>query len=285
MSKTFFQQPDILDFIDQSLQEDIGSGDHSSLASILAGTQGRARMIIKDEGILAGVELAEVIFNRADPLLEVRLLMRDGDRVSKGDIALTVEGSVHSILKTERLVLNLAQRLSGIATITHKMTQLLEGTDCKLLDTRKTTPLLRKLEKWAVKTGGGENHRFGLFDMVMLKDNHVDYAGGISSAVARTQAYLKEKGLKLKVEVETRNLEEVSEALATGGVDRIMLDNFSPDLLKEAIALIGDKAETEASGGITIETLRAYAETGVNYISVGALTHSVKSLDISLKEF
>lgn len=285
MSKTFFQQPDILDFIDQSLQEDIGSGDHSSLASIPAGTHGRARMIIKDEGILAGVELAEVIFNRADPLLEVRLLMRDGDRVSKGDIALTVEGSVHSILKTERLVLNLAQRLSGIATITHRMTQLLEGTDCKLLDTRKTTPLLRKLEKWAVKTGGGENHRFGLFDMVMLKDNHVDYAGGISAAVARTQAYLKEKGLKLKVEVETRNLEEVSEALATGGVDRIMLDNFSPDLLKEAIALIGDKAETEASGGITIETLRAYAETGVNYISVGALTHSVKSLDISLKEF
>lgn len=241
-------------------------------------------MLIKEDGILAGVELAKEVFHLADPTLRVDIRIQDGTPVHKGDVALIVEGSVHSILKTERLVLNLAQRLSGVATRTYHMAQLIKGTGCRLLDTRKTTPGLRLLEKWAVKTGGGENHRFGLYDMVMLKDNHNDYAGGITTAVANTVTYLKKHNLNLKIEVETRNLDEVKEALATGHVDRIMLDNFTPEKMKEAVDYIAGKVETEASGGITEATIRAYAETGVDYISVGALTHSVKSLDISLKE-
>ncbi len=280
-----FNQPTILAFIDQALKEDIGSGDHSSLASIPQGTRGKARMIVKDKGVIAGLELSRVIFLHNDPGLEVSLLLQDGDKVSRGDIALTVSGSVHAILRTERLVLNLIQRLSGIATATARMVAKIEGTGCRLLDTRKTTPGLRLLEKWAVKTGGGENHRMGLYDMIMLKDNHIDYAGGIRAAVERTVQYLEKKGLDLKIEVETRNLEEVKQALDTGKVDRIMLDNFSPEALREAVALIDKKAETEASGGITEDTIRVYASTGVDFISVGALTHSVKSLDISLKEY
>ncbi len=280
-----FTSADLLAFIDNALREDIGSGDHSSLASIPMGTQGKARMLIKDDGILAGVSLARAVFLRADPKLEVELLLEDGQRAQHGDIALHVKGSVHSILKTERLVLNLAQRLSGIATTTKQCVDLVKGTSCTILDTRKTTPGLRLLEKWAVTMGGGQNHRIGLYDMVMLKDNHVDYAGGITAAVERTVAYLKEQGLALKIEVETRSMAEVEEALNTGKVDRIMLDNFSPALLQEAVRFIDKRTETEASGGITLKNLREYAETGVQYNSIGSLTHSVKILDISLKEF
>lgn len=280
-----FTSPQCVDFITRSLQEDIGSGDHSSLASIPKGTQGKARMLIKEDGIVAGLELANVIFKQVDVNLQVELLLADGDRVKKGDIGLLVQGSVHSILKSERLVLNCAQRLSGIATTTNKIVQLVEGLHTKILDTRKTTPQLRFLEKWAVTVGGGYNHRIGLYDMIMLKDNHVDYAGGIEAAITRTQTYLKENNLNLKIEVETRNISEVKQVLQVGGVNRIMLDNFSPTLLREAIMLIDSKFETEASGGITLETVREYAETGVDFISVGALTHSVKSLDISLKEY
>lgn len=279
-----FQNTEIHDFILRALNEDIGDGDHSSLASIPEGTQGKAQMIIKDNGIIAGLELAKIIFHLTDPSMDVTLFLHDGMEVKKGDIGLRVEGSVHAILRAERLVLNLIQRLSGIATRTFEMNKLIEGTGCILLDTRKTTPGLRLLEKWAVKMGGGANHRIGLYDMIMLKDNHNDYAGGITKAVNNTVAYLKEKGLHLKIEVETRNLEEVKEALATGKVDRIMLDNFSVESMKEAVKLIDGKVETEASGGITEQTIRQYAETGVNFISVGALTHSVRSMDISLKE-
>ena len=282
---SLFTSPQCVDFIARSLQEDIGSGDHSSLASIPQGTQGKARMLIKEDGILAGLELAYTIFKQVDANLEVELLLADGDRVKKGDVGLLVQGSVHSILKAERLVLNCAQRLSGIATTTNKIVQLVEGLHTKILDTRKTTPQLRFLEKWAVTVGGGYNHRIGLYDMIMLKDNHVDYAGGIEAAITSTQAYLKKNNLSLKIEVETRNISEVKQDLQVGGVNRIMLDNFSPTLLQEAINLIDKRFETEASGGITLETVREYAETGVDFISVGALTHSVKSLDISLKEY
>ncbi len=281
---SLFQKPEIHDFIHRALAEDIGDGDHSSLAAIPAGTRGTAQMIIKETGVLAGVELSRLVFRLSDPDLKCEILIGDGNLVKPGDIALRVSGSVHSILRTERLVLNLAQRLSGIATRTRQLNELIKGTGCRLLDTRKTTPGLRLLEKWAVRVGGGENHRIGLYDMIMLKDNHNDYAGGISAAVERTAQYLKDKGLKLKVEVETRNLDEVKEALDTGKVDRIMLDNFDVEALKEAVSFIGHRVETEASGGITENTIRAYAETGVDFISVGALTHSVKALDISLKE-
>ena len=272
-------------FILASLAEDIGSGDHSSLASIPRGTKGRAKLLIKDDGILAGVALAEKILLTVDPEIQAEISIPDGAEVKKGDVAMTVTGDVHSILKSERLLLNCAQRLSGIATATRKLVKLVEGTGAKILDTRKTTPGLRMLEKWAVTIGGGYNHRFGLYDMIMLKDNHIDYAGGISSAVTRTRQYLNEKQLKLKIEVETRNLDEVKQALEVGGVDRIMLDNFSPAELKIAVDFIAGRCETEASGGITADNIRAYAETGVQYISVGFITHSVKSLDISLKEF
>lgn len=280
-----FNSKECIDFIAHSLQEDVGSGDHSSLASIPQGTMGKAHMLIKGDGIIAGLELAYTIFKQVDENLEVELLLKDGHVVKKGDKALLVKGSVHGILKAERLVLNCAQRLSGIATMANKVAKLIEGQNTKILDTRKTTPGIRFLEKWAVTVGGGYNHRFGLYDMVMLKDNHVDYAGGIEQAIARTRKYLVEKELNLKIEIETRNINEVKQVLKTGGVDRIMLDNFSPHQIKEALALIDGRFETEASGGITLETVHSYAETGVDFISIGALTHSVKSLDISLKEY
>lgn len=280
-----FSTPSVIDFIKRSLQEDLGSGDHSSLASIPAGKQGKARLIFKEDGIVGGIELAIQIFKIVDHALKIEVFKKDGDLVKYGDIGLHVSGSVHSILVSERLVLNCMQRLSGIATITNKIVKKIEGTNTRILDTRKTTPGLRMFEKWAVTVGGGDNHRFGLYDMIMLKDNHVDYAGGITKAVESTVDYLAKNNLKLAIEVETRNLNEVQEALSQPAVDRIMFDNFSPELMEEAVQLVNHKKETEASGGITIENVRDYAKTGVDFISIGALTHSVKSLDISLKEF
>ncbi len=270
-------------FIQAALAEDIGHGDHSSLSSIPSHVNNKARLLIKDEGIIAGLHLAEMIFEAVDPDLEVTHLLKDGDDVSHGDIGLYVEGSARSILGAERLVLNCMQRMSGIATYTKNLTKLIAGTKAKLLDTRKTTPNFRMLEKWAVVIGGGSNHRFGLYDMVMLKDNHVDFAGGIAAAIKNCNTYLDEKGLSLKIEIETRTLAEVKEVVEVGGVDRIMLDNMPPAMMKEALQLIKGRYETEASGGITEATIRPVAETGVDYISVGALTHSIKSLDISLK--
>ena len=271
------------DIIDIALKEDIGDGDHSSLACVPANAVGHAKLIVKDEGIIAGVELAERIFHRYDPTLKVIIYIQDGTPVKFGDIALEVHGRSRSILATERLVLNFMQRMSGIATQTNKIVALLEGCSTKLLDTRKTTPGIRYMEKWAVRIGGGHNHRFALYDMIMLKDNHIDYAGGISKAIKRTNEYLASTGKKLKIEVEVRNEEELKEVLAIGMVDRIMLDNFTPERIKALLPTIPKKYETEASGGITLETIRSFAETGVDFISVGALTHSFKSLDMSLK--
>ena len=278
-----FSSPDILAFIDRCLAEDIGDGDHSANACIPLSAQGQSRMLIKEAGIIAGLELAEVVFHRVDPNLQITHLIQDGTRVEPGDVALTVSGSARHILTAERLVLNLCQRLSGVATSTHRYVQELEGLHTKVLDTRKTTPGMRLLEKWAVKTGGGENHRIGLYDMIMIKDNHADFCGGLEAAIDQVHAYLAERKLNLRIEVETRNLQEVERTLAKGGIHRIMLDNFDIPSLREAVKLINGRYETEASGGITLATLRSYAETGVDYISVGALTHSVKSLDISLK--
>lgn len=269
--------------IDNALQEDIGEGDHSTLACVPKEAQGSAQLIVKENGILAGVELAERIFKRFDEKLEIEVLIKDGSEVNSGDIAFIVKGSSRSILSTERLVLNFMQRMSGIATQTNRILKLIEGTNAKLLDTRKTTPGIRYLEKWAVRIGGGHNHRYALYDMIMLKDNHIDYAGGIKSAIERTHEYLKSTEKKLKIEIEVRNESELDEVLQIGGVDRIMLDNFTPNEIKRVINKIPVNFETEASGGITEETIRSFAETGVNYISVGALTHSVKSLDMSLK--
>ncbi|MFN5443264.1 MAG: carboxylating nicotinate-nucleotide diphosphorylase [Crocinitomicaceae bacterium] len=271
------------EIIESALLEDIGDGDHSSLACVPEVAKGKATLFVKDDGILAGVDLAVRIFKKYDPSLKVDVRIIDGTPVKKGDIAFTVTGSSRSILATERLVLNFMQRMSGIATQTNKIVSLLEGTNTRLLDTRKTTPCIRYMEKWAVRIGGGENHRFALYDMIMLKDNHIDYAGGIKPAIERTQAYLKESGKNLKVEIEVRNFDELNQVLAIGGVDRIMLDNFTVEQLEEALKLIPSNYETEASGGITIDTIRDYAETGVDFISVGALTHSFKSLDLSLK--
>lgn len=271
------------EIIESALLEDIGDGDHSSLACVPENASGKATLFVKDDGILAGVDLAVRIFRKYDPSLVVDVKIIDGSPVKKGDVAFTVTGSSRSILATERLVLNFMQRMSGIATQTNKIVSLLEGTSTRLLDTRKTTPCIRYMEKWAVRIGGGENHRFALYDMIMLKDNHIDYAGGIKPAIERTQAYLKESGKNLKVEIEVRDFEELNQVLEIGGVDRIMLDNFSVEQLEEALKLIPSNYETEASGGITIDTIRDYAETGVDFISVGALTHSFKSLDLSLK--
>ncbi len=271
------------EIIELALLEDIGDGDHSSLACVPEFAKGKATLFIKDDGILAGVDLAVKIFKKLDPSLEINILLIDGTPVKKGDVAFTVNGSSRSILATERLVLNFMQRMSGIATQTHKIVSLLEGTNTRLLDTRKTTPCIRYMEKWAVRIGGGENHRFALYDMIMLKDNHIDYAGGIKPAIEGTLNYLKETGKKLKVEVEVRNLNELKQVLEVGGIDRIMLDNFTPSELETALKLIPTNYETEASGGITLETIREFAETGVDFISVGALTHSFKSLDMSLK--
>lgn len=270
-------------FIDNALAEDLGDGDHTSLATIPAGTQGKARLLVKDAGILAGVELAETIFATVDPQLKLQIFLNDGATVKPGDIAFEVSGDAQSILKAERLVLNTMQRMSGIATRTHHIVGLLKGTNAKVLDTRKTTPGMRYLEKWAVRIGGGYNHRFGLYDMILIKDNHVDYSGGISNAINNTLQYLKDQNKKLQIEIEVRNLAELEDVLKTGGVNRILLDNFRPAQLKEAVNIIDGRYMTEASGGITLDNIADYAATGVDYISVGALTHSVKSLDLSLK--
>lgn len=269
-------------FISEALKEDVGDGDHSTLAIIPEEKVDRARLLVKEDGILAGVDLAEYVFKYFDPNLEFNALMKDGDAMQKGEIAFTVSGSARSILTCERLILNCMQRMSGIATLTNQMVQEIKHTGAKLLDTRKTTPNFRMLEKWAVVIGGGTNHRFGLYDMVMLKDNHVDFAGGIAKAVEQTRAYLTENQLNLKIEVETRNLDEVKQALEVKP-DRIMLDNFSIEETRKAVELIGNSAETEASGGITLETLKNVAETGVDFISSGAVTHSAKNIDLSLK--
>ena len=271
------------EIIDAALKEDIGDGDHTSLSTIPASAKGKAHLLIKEAGIICGIDVAFRVLNKVDPTLVISRILQDGDRVKPGDVAFTVEGSSISILTAERLLLNFMQRLSGIATTTNFYVDRLKGTKTKLLDTRKTTPVLRELEKYAVKVGGGENHRFGLFDMILVKDNHIDFAGGIAKAVNAVETYLRSKDLNLKIEVEARSIEDVKELLAYKSVHRIMLDNFTTEKMKEAVALIGGQKETEASGGITIENLREYAETGVDYISVGALTHHIKSLDMSLK--
>ncbi len=273
----------IYEIIDNALREDLGDGDHSSLACVPENATGKATLFVKDDGILAGVELAEMIFKRYDPALKMEILIQDGEVVKKGDIAFHVSGSSQSILATERLVLNFMQRMSGIATQTFQIVSLLEGLDTQLLDTRKTTPGIRYMEKWAVRIGGGKNHRFALYDMIMLKDNHIDYAGGITQAIESTNVYLQKTGKSLKIEVEVRNEQELDEVLAIGKVDRIMLDNFTPEQISAVLPKIPAKYEIEASGGITLDTIRKYAETGVHFISVGALTHSFKSLDLSLK--
>lgn len=263
--------------------EDIGEGDHTTLCSIPDSALGESRLLVKEDGILAGVEIAREVFHRFDPDLRMDVLIPDGSSVQSGDVAFIVSGKVRSILQTERIVLNLMQRMSGIATVTRSYMKLLEGTSAKVLDTRKTTPGMRLLEKMAVKLGGGENHRIGLFDMILLKDNHVDFSGGIAHAIRGAQRYIKEKNKPLKIEIEVRNLSELEEVLEVGGVDRIMLDNFTPELTREAVKIVNGRVELESSGGITKETIREYAQTGVDYISVGALTHSVRSLDLSLK--
>lgn len=272
-------------FIKNAIAEDVGDGDHTSLSTIPQGTQGRAKLIVKEEGVLAGVELALEIFNQIDPALQVEVKLHDGDNIKPGDIAFTVSGSTHSILLAERLVLNCMQRMSGIATQTNRIVKRLEGYKTKVLDTRKTTPGLRYLEKWAVRIGGGVNHRIGLYDMILIKDNHVDYAGGIKNAITQANDYLKNTGRKLQIEIEVRNLVELQQVLEIGEVDRIMLDNFEPSLLKQAVEMIDGRFLTEASGGIVEENVADYAACGVDFISMGALTHSVKSLDLSLKAF
>lgn len=274
---------EIIDFIRASFLEDVGDGDHTSLATIPNGTFSKAKLLIKEQGIIAGIEVAKEIITLPEINLKADFLLKDGDKVNPGDIAFNLEGSAHSILKAERLVLNIMQRMSGIATVTNKYVKEIEGTNAKLLDTRKTTPLLRSLEKQAVKIGGGFNHRFGLYDMILIKDNHVDYAGGIVPAIENTLQYLQKNNLDLKIEIETRNLTELKEVLDKGAVNRIMLDNYKTDDLKKAVLMINHRFETEASGGITLANIREYALTGVDFISVGALTHSVKSLDMSLK--
>ena len=270
-------------FIRQALIEDVGDGDHTSLSTIPQGQQGRAKLLIKDTGILAGVLVALEIFKIVDPALTIEVHIHDGEPVSPGDIAFYVDGSVHSILIAERLVLNTMQRMSGIASTTNKVVKLLEGTKTKVLDTRKTTPGMRYLEKLAVKIGGGVNHRFGLYDMILIKDNHVDYAGGTAKAIEAAKSYLKTKDLDIPIEIEVRNVAEITEVLNSSGVDRILLDNFTFEKLKEAVILINKRFITEASGGITEDNVLEYAQCGVDYVSMGALTHSVKSLDMSLK--
>lgn len=269
--------------IDLSFKEDIGDGDHTTLCCIPDDAMGKSQLLIKEDGILAGVEVAKKVFNRFDPTMVVEVLINDGAAVKKGDVAMIVTGKVRSLLQTERLMLNIMQRMSGIATMTNKYVRKLEGTKTHVLDTRKTTPGMRMLEKQAVKIGGGMNHRIGLFDMILLKDNHVDFAGGIANAINRCHDYLKEKGLDLKIEIEVRNMDELSQVLDRGGVNRIMLDNFTVEETRNAVDLIGGRYETESSGGITFDTIRDYAECGVDFVSVGALTHSVKGLDMSFK--
>ena len=269
--------------IDLAFAEDIGDGDHTTLCCIPETAMGKSHLLIKEEGILAGVEVAKKVFNRFDPTMQVEVLIGDGAHVKVGDVAMVVTGKTRSLLQTERLMLNIMQRMSGIATMTNRYVERLKGTNTRILDTRKTTPGLRMLEKQAVKIGGGVNHRIGLFDMILLKDNHVDFAGGITNAIDRCHAYLQEKGLDLKIEIEVRNFDELNQVLNHGGVNRIMLDNFSVSDTKKAVDIIAGRYETESSGGITYDTIRDYAEQGVDFISVGALTHSVKGLDMSFK--
>ncbi|MBO7607235.1 MAG: carboxylating nicotinate-nucleotide diphosphorylase [Paludibacteraceae bacterium] len=273
----------IEELLDLAFAEDIGDGDHTTLCCIPESQKGKAQLLIKEEGVLAGVEIAKRVFAKFDPELQVEVLINDGAHVKPGDVAFYVSGKERSLLQTERIVLNLMQRMSGIATQTNKYAQEIADLHTKVIDTRKTTPGLRILEKMAVKIGGGGNHRIGLFDMILLKDNHIDFAGGIENAVSNAKRYLKEKGKNLKIEVEVRNLDELDQVLKIGGVDRIMLDNFDTDTTRKAVKIINGRCETESSGGITFKTLRSYAECGVDFISVGALTHSVKGLDMSLK--
>ena len=269
--------------IDLSFSEDIGDGDHTTLCCIPEDAMGKSKLLIKEEGILAGIRVAKQIFHRFDPTMEIEVFIEDGTHVKPGDVAMVVTGKVQSLLQTERLMLNVMQRMSGIATMTDKYVQRLKGTKTNILDTRKTTPGMRMLEKEAVKIGGGVNHRIGLFDMILLKDNHVDFCGGISNALDRCAKYQKGKGLNLKVEIEVRSFKEIEEVMAHGGADRIMLDNFNIENTRKAVELINGKFEVESSGGITYDTIRDYAECGVDFISVGALTHSVKGLDMSFK--
>ncbi|TBW29020.1 carboxylating nicotinate-nucleotide diphosphorylase [Gramella sp. KN1008] len=269
--------------IKNAIREDVGDGDHSSLACIPKNAIGKAKLLVKDEGILAGVDFARKVFQYVDPEMRMEVLMKDGDPVKRGDIAFFLEGSSQSILKAERLVLNAMQRMSAIATKTAEFVKKLEGTRTRILDTRKTTPGIRALEKWAVKIGGGENHRFALYDMIMLKDNHIDFAGGVTEAIEKTKEYLKQNGLELKIIVEARNMEEIREILKSEGIYRILIDNFSYEETRKAVELIDGKCLTESSGGITLETARNYAECGVDFISSGALTHSVHNMDLSLK--
>ena len=273
----------IEELLDLAFAEDIGDGDHTTLCCIPESQKGKAQLLIKEEGVLAGVEIAKRVFAKFDPELQVEVLINDGAHVKPGDVAFYVSGKERSLLQTERIVLNLMQRMSGIATQTNKYAQEIADLHTKVIDTRKTTPGLRILEKMAVKIGGGGNHRIGLFDMILLKDNHIDFAGGIENAVSNAKRYLKEKGKNLKIEVEVRNLDELDQVLKIGGVDRIMLDNFDTDTTRKAVKIINGRCETESSGGITFKTLRSYAECGVDFISVGALTHSVKGLDMNLK--
>ncbi|MEM6361628.1 MAG: carboxylating nicotinate-nucleotide diphosphorylase [Bacteroidota bacterium] len=282
MQLSYLTDDTIRQFIENAFREDVGDGDHSTLASVPKTATKSAKVLFKDKGIAAGMEMAKVIFNQFDPRVKLDFKINDGDEVKYGDLGIAIHGPAQSILTCERLVLNCMQRMSGIATYTNKLSELVSGTKAKLLDTRKTTPNFRIAEKWAVAIGGGTNHRYGLYDMVMLKDNHIDFAGSIAQAVASTKKYLREVGKKLRIEIETRNLNEVREALEAE-VDVIMLDNMDINTMKEAVRIIGDLCETEASGGITEETIQSVAECGVDFISVGALTHSIKSLDISLK--
>ena len=269
--------------IELAFAEDIGDGDHTTLCCIPEDAMGKSHLLVKEDGIIAGVELAKKVFDKFDPTMKMEVFIADGTPVKKGDIAFEVTGKIRSLLQTERLMLNIMQRMSGIATMTHKYVERVAGTNCHILDTRKTTPGLRMIEKQAVRIGGGMNHRIGLFDMILLKDNHVDFAGGIENAIDRCHAYLKEKGLDLKIEIEVRNFDELDRVLKKGGVDRVMLDNFSVPDTKKAVEIINHRLEVESSGGITYDTIRDYAEQGVDFISVGALTHSVKGLDMSFK--
>lgn len=269
--------------IDLAFAEDIGDGDHTTLCCIPETAMGKSHLLIKEDGILAGVEVAKRVFARFDPEMKVEVLIGDGAHVRKGDIAMVVSGKVRSLLQTERLMLNIMQRMSGIATMTNKYVERLKGSNTHVLDTRKTTPGMRMLEKQAVKIGGGMNHRIGLFDMILLKDNHIDFAGGIANAINRCHEYLREKGLDLKIEIEVRNFDELRQAMECGGINRIMLDNFSVADTRKAVEMVAGRFETESSGGITFDTIRDYAECGVDFISVGALTHSVKGLDMSFK--
>lgn len=275
----------IEELLNLAFAEDLGDGDHTTLSTIPADAQGRSRLIIKEEGVLSGVEIAKKVLAKVDPSIKVTVLIEDGAHVKPGDIAFTAEGPVRSLLIAERTMLNIMQRMSGVATMTAKYQKQLEGLHTRVLDTRKTTPGMRMLEKEAVACGGGTNHRIGLYDMILIKDNHIDFAGGIEKAITRANEYCKENGKDLKIEVEVRSLDDIRRVMEHGGVDRIMFDNFTPELTKEAVALVGGKYETESSGGITIENLRKYGEAGVDFISVGALTHSVKGLDMSFKAY